>query len=266
MRLEIQREPAGASSSEAGVVPSTLPDASPVDEPLQQDEHAEEGDAVASSISLSPGLLLGFFTLVVGCVVLAGSGVWLAGQVGGVGPLAAAPTLRRGPSMNSGRRSGQAPVPAAAVVNGEPITVKQIDELIAINIVMASLENGEPLTLTPQQWQQARSELLNQAIRNTLILQAARGAGITVSQEQAQAEWLAWLRKYDVTPDQLDAQLAQAGASREVLQDWLGNALAANLYLRQYVAPGAEDEERQKAYEQWIEQQLSTAQIQRFAP
>lgn len=251
MWLEIQREHDAVTGPKSEVAAaSTSTETHPIDERLEQEPFADEEGVAESTISLSPGLLLGVLALVVGCGVLAGAGVWLAGQVGGVGPLAAAPT----------------PVPAAAVVNGEPITVKQIDDLIAVNIVMASLENGEPLTLTPQQWQQARSELLNQAIRNTLLLQAARGAGITISPEQAQAEWLAWLRKYDVTPDQLDAQLAQAGASREVLQDWLGNALAANLYLRQYVAPGVEDEERQKAYEQWIEQQLSTAQIQRFVP
>ncbi|MFQ5342995.1 MAG: SurA N-terminal domain-containing protein [Anaerolineae bacterium] len=196
--------------------------------------------------NFSPRLLLGVITLIAGCVVVSTAGLWLAGEFGGFGPLAPVPTS----------------VPAVAVVNDQPITLQQLDDLVAINLLMTSLEKGQPMTLTPQQWQQARNELLNQVIRNTLILQAARSAGITVSQDMMQAEWLAWLRKYELTPTEIDARLAQAGTSQEVLQEWLGNALAANLYLRQYVAPGGEDQEREKAYQQWIEQQLATAQIQ----
>ena len=228
MRFEIRREP-------ARVEPGRL---------------SQEGGAVNTNSNLSPGLLLGVIGLIAGCVVVSTAGLWLAGEFGGIGPLAPVPTS----------------VPAVAVVNGEPITLKQLDDLVAINLVITSLENGQPMTLTPQQWQQARSELLNQVIRNTLILQAARSAGITVSPDMVQAEWLAWLRKYELTPTEIDARLAQAGTSQEVLQTWLGNALAANLYLRQYVAPGGEDQDPEKAYQQWIEQQLSTAQIQVYQP
>jgi hypothetical protein len=247
MWLETQRNPDNAPESRgvSGATPVTgdfLPDGGLAEGGVL----AEEGDAVETNTNLSPGLLLSVIALIAGCVVLAAAGLWLAGEVGGVGPLAPAP----------------AAVPAVAVVNGEPITTQQLDDLVAVNVVMASLERGQPMTLTPQQRQQARSEMLNQAIRNTLILQAARSAGITVSQDMVQAEWLAWLRKYELTPADLDARLAQAGTTQEVLQEWLGNALVANLYLRQYVAPSAEEQEREKAYQQWIDQQLSTAQIQ----
>jgi len=205
---------------------------------------------VNTNSNLSPGLLLGVIGLIAGCVVLSTAGLWLAGELGGIGPLAPVP----------------ASVPAVATVNGEPITLQQLDDLVAINLLITSMENGQPMTLTPQQWQQARSELLNQAIRNTLILQAARSVGITVSPDMVQAEWLAWLRKYELTPTEIDARLAQAGTNQAVLQEWLGNALAANLYLRQYVAPAGEDQDPEKAYQQWIEQQLSTAQIQVYQP
>ena len=211
---------------------------------------AQEGDAVNTNSNLSPGLLLGVIGLIAGCVVLSTAGLWLAGEFAGIGPLAPIPTS----------------VPAVATVNGEPITLKQLDNLVAINLLMTSLEKGQPMTLTPQQWQQARSELLNQAIRNTLILQAARSAGITVSPDMVQAEWLAWLRKYELTPPEAADRLGQAGTSQEVFQEWLGNALAANLYLRQYVAPASDDQDPEKAYQQWIEQQLSTAQIQVYQP
>lgn len=216
-----------------------------------RDRLASQDQSTEVQTALSPGLLLGVIALIAGCVVLTTAGLWLAGELGGIGPLAPVPTS----------------VSAVAVVNGQPITLQQLDDLVAINLLMTSLANGQPAaTLTPQQRQQARSELLDQAIRNTLILQAAHSAGITVSQDMVQAEWLAWLRKYELTPDQLDAQLAQAGTSQEALQAWLGNALMANLYLRQYVAPGGDDQEREKAYQQWIDQQLSTAQIQTYQP
>lgn len=225
MRIEIQREESGDGDQNRSTRGK---------QPLQPET------------ALSPALLLGIFTLVAGCAVLAGVGLWLAGQVAGVGPLAPIPT----------------PIAAVAIVNGEPITLQQLDELVAITTLMASLESGQPVTLTPEQWQQARAEMLDQAIRNTLILQAARSVGITVSDNMVEAEWLGWVRKYELAPGELETRLIQNGASPDVLRAWLRNALAANLYLAQYVAPGAQQEERQQIYEQWIQQQLATAQIQ----
>lgn len=150
------------------------------------------------------------------------------------------------------------------MVNGEPITTQELDHLVAVNMVMTSVQNGQPMTLTQQQRQQARMELLEQAIRNTLVLQAAERAGVNVSEDQVQAEWLAWVRQTGMTLDQVDAQFAQAGISREGFQSWLHSALIANQYLTQYVAQGNAPQERTQAYEDWMQQQLETSEIQIF--
>ncbi|MBS1253300.1 MAG: Chaperone SurA [Anaerolineales bacterium] len=230
----------------------------PDDEVLEPEQIAGEEDAdVARTITLTPGCVFGVIAVAAMCVVLTGAGLWFAGRERGIGPFA---------SMASGRASGAGQVPATTVasVNGEPITTEDLDNLLAINMVMTAIQGGQQMNLTPEQRKQARMELLNQAIRNTLILQAARSAGLAVSAEQAQAEWLAWVRRSGLTPDQLDAELAKVGTSREAFQQWLGNALVANQYLSQYVAQGSGSEDPTQAYEEWMKQQLETAQIQLY--
>jgi hypothetical protein len=129
---------------------------------------------------------------------------------------------------------------------------------------MTSLESGQPTALTPEQRQQAHSQMLDQAIRNTLTLQAARSAGIGAPDEMVEAEWLAWLRRSGMTPDQFTAFLNQSGATEQTFKSWLRDALTANLYLQQDIAPSQDPEERMQAYEAWMQQQLQTAQIQLY--
>lgn len=195
---------------------------------------------------LSVGWLLGAFLVATLCVLVAGVGLWAAGRFAGVGPLAPVPSS-----------------PPVAVVNGETITLHQLDNLVALNVAMAPLQTGQAMNVTPAQWQQLRNQLLNQMIRNTIVLQEARKAGITVTDAQVDAELQAMLDRYGITLEQLDAQLAQAGIQREVLREWLRGALIATTYLRQYVYVGVTEEEQQKqAYERWIQERINNSQIQ----
>jgi len=153
-----------------------------------------------------------------------------------------------------------------AVVNGETITLRQLDNLVALNVAMAPLQTGQTMNVTPAQWQQLRTQLLDQMIRNTIVLQAARKVGITVTDAQVDAELQAMIDKYGITLQQLDAQLAQAGIQRDVLREWLRGALIATAYLRQYVYPGVAEEEQKQVYEEWIQEQMNNSQIQVFQP
>ena len=198
----------------------------------------------------SVGWLLGAFLVATLCVVVAGVGLWAVGRFAGIGPLATASSS-----------------PPVAVVNGEPITLRQLDNLIALNVAMAPLQTGQAMNLTPAQWQQLRNRLLDQMIRNTIVLQEARKAGITVTDAQVDAELQAMIQQYGITLQQLDAQLAQAGIQRDVLREWLRGALIATTYLQQYVYAGATDAEQQRqAYEQWIQERMNNSQIQVLQP
>lgn len=204
-------------------------------------------------IQIGPGCVIAGLAIVA-LIVLGGVAVWAVGRMGSAAPAASAQLP-----------PGQVPPSTVVTVNGEPITAQDLDNLVAINLVMTSLENGgQPTALTPEQRRQARSELLDQAIRNTLTLQAARSAGIGASSDMVDAEWLAWLRQTGMTPDQFAAFLTQAGASEDVFKAWLRDALTANLYLQQDIAPSADPEERMQAYEAWMQQQLETSQIQLY--
>lgn len=203
-------------------------------------------DEINAGVGLSAGWLLGALLVAVVCALIAGAGLWAAGRFAGVGPLAV-PT----------------PSPPVAVVNGEPITLRQLDNLVALNVAMAPLQTGQPMNLTPPQWQQMRTQLVGQMIRNTIVLQEARKAGITVTDAQVDAELQALAAKYGLTLEQLDAQLAQAGIQRDTLREWLRGALIATMYLQQYVYGGVtEQEEQRQIYEEWIQERINSAQIQ----
>lgn len=204
------------------------------------------------TIEIGPGCAIGGLA-VVALLVLAGLAVWAVGRLGSAAP-AASPQLA----------PDQVPPSTVVTVNGEPITAEELDNLVAVNIVMTSLESGQPMALTPEQRQQARSELLDQAIRNTLTLQAAQSAGVGATNEMVEAEWLAWLRQSGMTPDQFTAFLNQAGATEQIFKSWLRDALTANIYLQQDIAPSQDPEERMQAYEEWMQQQLETSQIQLY--
>lgn len=256
--MDIQSQP-GVTEEEAhaqhGVAPASEEANVVPNDPVDQDwDTFDDDDADARTLTITPGCVFGIILAVAALVAAVGGGLWLLGRQAGVGPFAT--------TASSAPAGGQVSATTVATVNGEPITMQDLDTLVSINMAMTTLQGGQQMNLTQQQRQQARMELLNQAISNTLILQAARQAGLTVSEDQVQAEWLAWVRRTGLTPDQLDAELIRAGANREAFQEWLGEALVASQYLNQYVAQGAGPNERTQAYEEWIQQQMETASIQ----
>jgi L-cysteine:1D-myo-inositol 2-amino-2-deoxy-alpha-D-glucopyranoside ligase len=250
----------GTAPDPAGAQPGQPREVEPADAHvgagLASEPEDASGDRASGSteriIQIGPGCVIGGLA-VVALLALAGLAVWAVGRLGSAAPAASPPLA-----------SGQVPPSTIVTVNGEPITTRDMDNLLAVNLVMTSLESGQPTALTPEQRQQAHSQMLDQAIRNTLTLQAARSAGIGAPDEMVEAEWLAWLRRSGMTPDQFTAFLNQSGATEQTFKSWLRDALTANLYLQQDIAPSQDPEERMQAYEAWMQQQLQTAQIQLY--
>ncbi|MFP4343126.1 MAG: peptidylprolyl isomerase [Anaerolineales bacterium] len=110
------------------------------------------------------------------------------------------------------------PVPLAALVNGEPLTLQEYERQIARYEVAMLAAGEDPGTPEGQEaLTQAREDVLEQLIEQQLILQAAAEAGVTVSDAEVEADIQATID--DIGEEALNAWLAEEGLTREELQE-----------------------------------------------
>jgi len=127
-------------------------------------------------------------------------------------------------------------------VNGEKITREDLLTLVNVNRAMYPLSQGREMNMDPSALLQFELQLLDQVIDNTLILQEAAKAGVTVTDQEVDAEIAGLIANYGITDAQLDAQLRRAGTGRQALREWLRGALVANRFFGQLMSqPGPED-------------------------
>jgi parvulin-like peptidyl-prolyl isomerase len=110
------------------------------------------------------------------------------------------------------------PVPLAALVNGEPITLQEYERQIARYEISMLASGEDPGTPEGQAaLAQAREDVLEQLIEQRLILQAAEEAGVTVSDAEVEADIQATID--DIGEEALNAWLLDEGLTREELQE-----------------------------------------------
>jgi parvulin-like peptidyl-prolyl isomerase len=110
------------------------------------------------------------------------------------------------------------PVPLAALVNGEPITLQEYERQIARYEISMLASGEDPGTPEGQAaLAQAREDVLEQLIEQRLILQAAEEAGVTVSDAEVEADIQATID--DIGEEALNAWLMDEGLTREELQE-----------------------------------------------
>ncbi len=112
----------------------------------------------------------------------------------------------------------------AAIVNGEPITMAYLDEQYA---------------RIPPQYQAfvTKDVLLNQTINEVLLLQEAKKAGLSVSDDEVQAEIQKTLDAAGLTEAQLDQKLKEQNLTRKFLEDLYRRQLLINKLLEKKVFP-----------------------------
>lgn len=120
--------------------------------------------------------------------------------------------------------------PVVAVVNGTKIYEKEFNESVALIEQDATLRGAD---VTDEAVQiEIRNQALSTLIDNTLILTAAREAGITASAEEVQSTY-DMLATQNGGAEQLAARMAELGITEEQLKKNINDRILADAYVEQ---------------------------------
>lgn len=144
---------------------------------------------------------------------------------------------------------------AVATVNGQEISSERLQEQLDSfrNSTGTQAEQFNNLSETRQQ------EILLEGIINTeLQLQAAEGAGVTVSDEEVESELQASIEQ--IGEEEFQNRLEQNGITREEVRDDLRDQMIISAYIEQEAGGeiSATDEEIQQLYQQFTAQSQQT--------
>jgi thiol-disulfide isomerase/thioredoxin len=160
------------------------------------------GDAAAAGGDAAPGvggagesqgrrINVGALAIALVAVILIGAGAWVARN-----------RITSAPSV-------------VATVNGEDITAADVDRELAIQKALHEMQ-GQSLTTNPDDLTAFRRDILDQLVDQVLMLAAARGAGFTVSTQDA----LAAMGQKGVDPAALEAGVRADGISAPEIEAW----------------------------------------------
>lgn len=160
----------------------------------------------------------------------------------------------------SGTTSGE----AVATVNGETITRADLDERVAQQAQIFANQNQE---LDEAQMDQLRQQTLQSLINETLILQKADEAGVTVDDADIDQQFNQIASQFE-SDEAFSSQLDQVGITRDDLRENLRSQLTRDAYLRSEIdlsQASTTDAEVQEAYDNLVAQQGEDANVPPFA-
>jgi peroxiredoxin len=154
--------------------------------------------------------------------------------------------------------STQPPAGVLARVNGENITVQEVDREILLNRALTALLTGDEQTLS-------RSATVESLIDRRMRAQDAARAGIKVSDADIDAFVQTLITRNGKTMDDLDTALKGYGLTRADLYADQRDVVAINSYIGLKVVAGAtSDDERSQLMNDWITQLQQTSKVERF--
>jgi peroxiredoxin len=119
---------------------------------------------------------------------------------------------------------------ALATVNGEPVTAEDVDVELAIQQGVQA-QKGRQLSENPDDVRAFRRELLDQLVDQQLMLQAAEGLGITVTDEEVTSELPVLGQEFAINMEELEQFALEAGVTAEAFQDWARRGIIERRYL-----------------------------------
>lgn len=120
---------------------------------------------------------------------------------------------------------------ATAIVNDTVITGTDVDQRVAL---IAAANN---VTLSAADRERLRLQVLRQLIDETLQIQQARTADVTIAKEELDQSYAGIARKFNRTPEQFGTFLREAGSSERSIRRQIEGELAWSRYLRRRVEP-----------------------------
>lgn len=153
--------------------------------------------------------------------------------------------------------SHRTPADAVAVVNGQPISQRELNEELALFTTMTTLVQGKPPSRSVSPY-----DMLNQMIADRLKYEAARNAGITVTDAEIEAQIRDLETQAGFTEAQLQQALAAAGLERRVLVEWLRRQMAISRYVNNVLLQGIPPEAQENAVRNWTNSLQAQADIE----
>lgn len=119
-----------------------------------------------------------------------------------------------------------------AIVNDTVITGTDVDQRVGL-IEMAN----EGAKMSPEDRDRLKLQILRQLIDETLQIQEAKTADITITPAELDQSYAAVAKRFGQTPKTMDARLRQSGSSERALKRQIEGELAWQRYLRKRVEP-----------------------------
>jgi peroxiredoxin len=149
--------------------------------------------------------------------------------------------------------------PVVVTVNGEAIT----REMVEAEVKISRLNLNQPLpTLSGEDLALAQEEAINQLITRHLILQVAARQGYVLPDEMVRQHTDLLFGGYG--PEVLQQALQEAGASQTDVEWWVREIFTVEGFTTEVIMAEAAPEARQQVYNDWLNLQRSTADIQFF--
>lgn len=187
-------------------------------------------------------------------LLLLGSGILLGGLVVGL-PLFTIFNQQADGSPQPGPTTQ-----VVATVNGEAIT----RDMLEAEVNISRLNVQEPRSpLTGEDLVRAEEEALNQLISRHIILQAAARENFKLDDVFIQERVDLLFGSYG--DEALDKALRQARVTREDLFWWVSEMTTAEEYVIQVIMAGVDPDARRQVYNDWLNTQQATADIQIFS-
>ncbi|WP_375248374.1 peptidylprolyl isomerase [Sphingomonas sp.] len=120
---------------------------------------------------------------------------------------------------------------ATAIVNDTVITQTDVDQRVAL------IAAANAVKLSDEDRERLRFQVLRQLIDETLQIQQAKTADITVSKEELDQSYARVAKNFNRTPEQFAAYLRDSGSSERSIRRQIEGELAWSRYLRRRVEP-----------------------------
>lgn len=145
-----------------------------------------------------------------------------------------------------------------ARVNGQPITMEQIDREVRLGKALSAAASKEEQAAAPP-------SMMEQLILAEIKAQAAHRAGFSVTAQEVDLEIAGIIERAGLNHEKVDRSLSQHKLTRDDLRASLSNIVLANRFIERYVVSGVTDPKtRLQKINQWEVDLVQLARVERL--